>query len=487
MSESDTRTARSEWGSRFGYLMAMIGAMLGAGNIWRLPYVTGQHGGSAFLIALTILNFLIAVPGLMAESALGKYTGQGVIGAFRSVFSRGRAEGLGLAIVVINIALMSYYAVVIGWTIYYAIHSLLFTFSQPGFNSQQFWMSFLHSPLLTVGVFTLAIALVAGVLIFGIKDGIERMMSWVVPILVLVLVAVAVMGLTLEGGLKGIVFAFEPNWKYFTRSQTWIAALGQALFSTGLGWGIALTFGSYLGEYDDIPLGGGVFTAIGNTATALLAVFAVFPIVYAFGLEPKAGPQLTFITLVNVFPQMPGGRFWAIAFFVGFFLAAFLGGIAITEVTVTTIKEEIGLGRTGTVLVVSAVIWLIGLPSAYSKSVFNIMDFLFGNFGLPVATLLIILTVGWKIGPEKIRVIALNHNSDVHIGQWWEPLTQYVVPLAMIAIVASFVITHIGVSVVKTVGGVALMIIIPVAAVLVMGAIRRRDETGMLLFGEGDD
>jgi NSS family neurotransmitter:Na+ symporter len=212
--------------------------------------------------------------------------------------------------------------------------------------------------------------------------------------------------------MEGLAFAFTPEWGALTKGSTWITALGQALFSTGLGWGIALTFGSYLSKNDDVPLGGGVFTAVGNTSVGLLAIFAVFPLVFAFGLEPSEGSQLTFVTLPNVFPQMPAGPFWAIAFFVGFLFATISTGLAVTEVAVTTVEEETRLDRKGAVLATAGVIWLLGVPSAISSEVFGTMDFMFGNFGLPLVTLLIVLTVGWKIGPDRIRVLALNRNAD---------------------------------------------------------------------------
>ena len=474
MSNSDARTAREQWGSRFGFLMAMLGAMVGAGNIWRLPYVTGKNGGGAFLIAYIILLFLIAVPGLMAETVLGHYTNRGVIGTFRSVFGRGWAEGFGLVVAFVNIALMSYYSPVIGWTIYYAINSLLFKFSQPGFSSKAFWTAFSGSPVLTVGMHTLTMALVAGILVLGIRGGLERVVKWMVPLLVLALIAVGIAGLTLKGSMDGLAFAFTPDWSYLTLPKTWIAALGQALFSTGLGWGIALTFGSYLSKHDDVPLGGGVFTAVGNTSVGLLAIFAVFPLVFAFGLEPSSGSNLTFVTLPNVFPRMFAGSFWAIAFFVGFFFATISSGLAITEVAVTTTEEETRLGRTGAVLAVCFIIWLLGIPSAYSASFLGALDYMFGSYGLPLAALIIILTVGWKVGAERIRVLELNYNSDIHVGKWWDSVIKYLIPVVMIGIMAYYVVTNIGSNFAQTAGGVALMIGLIVVAIAVMGSIRRR-------------
>ena len=487
MSDADARTVREEWGSRFGFLMAMLGAMVGAGNIWRMPYVTGQNGGGAFLLAYVVLLFVIAIPGLMAETVLGHYTNRGVIGSFRSVFGRGRAEGFGLVVVAVTVALMSYYAATIGWTIYYAFQSLTLRFAQPGFDSQAFWSAYSGSTLLTVGTQTIAVAAIAVVLFFGVRDGIERVVKWAIPLLVVSLAAVAVAGLTLDGAMAGLAFAFAPDWSYLARGSTWIAALGQALFSTGLGWGIALTFGSYLSKNDDVPLGGGVFTAVGNTSIGLLAIFAVFPAVFAFGLQPTEGSQLTFVSLASVFPRMTGGAIWSILFFVGFLCATFSSGIAITEVAVTSVVEETRLERTGSVLVVCGAIWLLGLPSALSAEFLGTMDFMFGSFGLPLATLLIILTVGWKIGPERIRVIALNQNSDIHIGAWWNPVIKYVIPAVMSFIIVYYVVTSITDSFVQTVGGVVLMAALLLGAVLVMGAVRRGGEPTEADTAMGDD
>jgi NSS family neurotransmitter:Na+ symporter len=483
-SESNARTVREEWGTRFGFLMAMLGGMVGSGNIWRLPYTAGQNGGGAFLLALIILLFVIAVPGLMAETALGSYTKQGVIGAFRKTFGRGWSEGFGLVVVAVTIALMSYYVPVIGQILYYVAHSFLLTFFQSGFGPEAFWDTFSGSPLLTIGTHTIATALVGAVLLFGIRRGIERVVKWMIPLLVVTLVAVAIRGLTLPGAAAGLAFALTPDWEYLVRGQTWIAALGQALFSTGLGWGIALTFGSYLRENDDIPLGAGIFTAIGNTAIGLLAIFAVFPVVFAFGLEPTAGPELTFVSLVSVFPQMVGGPVWAILFFVGFFFAAFSSGIAITEVGVTTVTEETRLNRKQTVLAVSVVIWLLGIPSAYSSEFLGTMDFMFGSWGLPLATLLIIGTVGWKIGPERLRVVELNRNANIYIGSWWDPVIKYVIPAVMVFIMAYYFVTNVAESTVQTIGGVILMGVLLVGALLIMRVLRQRSASTMDIGGD---
>jgi NSS family neurotransmitter:Na+ symporter len=303
------------------------------------------------------------------------------------------------------------------------------------------------------------------------------------------LVAVAIRGLTLPGGMAGLAFAFTPDWTYLVRGETWIAALGQALFSTGLGWGIALTFGSYLRKHDDVPLGGGLFTAVGNTSVGLLAIFAIFPVVFAYGLEPTAGTNLTFIALVNVFPQLPGGGLWAIVFFVGFFAAAFSSGFGITEVAVTTISEETDLGRTKSVFAVCSVIWLLGLPSALSQEFLGQMDFVFGNWGLPLATLAVIALVGWQFHPERARVLDLNRNADIYIGPWWNVIVRYVIPVVMVVIMAYGAVTSVGTgNQTLTVVGIALMIVITAASLGVMRLVDGRSgDTDRQPITEGGD
>lgn len=468
--------------------MAMLGAMVGAGNIWRMPFTTGENGGGAFLIAYVLLLYLIAVPGLMAETMIGRYTNNGVIGAFREIVGSKRGQGLGLVVLIVNVALMSYYAPIIGWALYYAGHSMLMTFTQPGFEPQAFWDGFISNPALVIGMHTLTMAGLAGVLVFGIRRGIERVVKWMIPLLVVALLAVAIRGVTLPGGMEGLAFVFTPNWDYLTRGSTWVAALSQALFSTGLGWGIALTYGSYLSRYDDVPLGGGLFTAIGNTSIGLLAVFATFPVVFAFGLEPSAGSNLLFISLAEVFPELAGGFLWAIVFFVSFFFATFTSGLGITEVGVTTVSEETRLSRSKSVIAVCGAIWLLGLPSAYSSSFLGQMDFMFGSFGLPLATLSIIALVAWKFGPERARVIDLNRNAGIYVGKWWNPVVKYVIPVVMVFILGYGVVSSIGTeNQTLMILGVALMAGLVVVSTVVMGAIGNAPEATSETVPEGGD
>ncbi|MFO8098079.1 MAG: sodium-dependent transporter [Salinibacter sp.] len=472
MSETNVELSRAQWGSRFGFLMAMLGAMVGAGNIWRFPYIAGEQGGGAFILAYLALLLLLAIPGLIGEVALGRHARRGVIGTFRKITDSDALLGLGVVVLLVNAVLMSYYAPVIGWTLYYAGHSLLFTFSQPGFAPEAFWQAFQNSVALNLGMHTLVMAMVAGVLYFGIRQGIERLVVYAVPGLILALLAITVRALTLPGAAEGLIFTFDIDWGALLRGETWVTALGQALFSTGLGWGIALTIGSYLPEYDDIPIGGGVFTVLGNSSVGLLAAFAIFPIVFAFGVDPASGSELTFVSLPQVFPQMVGGGVWALLFFVGFFLATFTSGILITEVSVTTLNEETSWSREQTVFIVCGLIWLAGLASAYSGTVLNFLDFVFGNFGLPLAALAIIGMIGWSLTPEKLRVLEVNRNAGIYVGPLWNPAIKYVIPAVMLLIVVYYAWTNFGSA--QMIGGVVVFVTFPLFGYAVMSYVEAR-------------
>ena len=475
MAETDAELSRAQWGSRFGFLMAMLGAMVGAGNIWRFPYVVGQEGGGAFILAYLVLLVGIAIPGLIAEVALGRFAGRGVIGAFRTMADSRWSVGLGVVVLMVNVVLMSYYSAVVGWTLYYALHAVLFTFTAEGFAPAAFWEAFQASPALTIGMHTGVMGLVAVVLYLGIRRGVERLVVYAVPGLILALVAITGRALTLPGAAEGLAFTFEVEWSALARGDTWITALGQALFSTGLGWGLALTIGSYLPEYDDIPIGGGVFTVMGNSSVGLLAAIAIFPIVFAFDIDPAAGADLTFVSLPQVFPQMAGGGVWALLFFVGFFLAAFTSAVLVAEVSTTTLAEETDWGREKTVFGVCGLIWLLGLPSAVSGTVLGFLDFVFGNFGLPLATIALVGAIGWALTPEKLRALEVNRGAGVYVGSYWNPIVRSLIPLVMIGIVVNYAVTNFGS--VRMIGGVAVFVLFPVIGVLLVSLFEnRRDE-----------
>lgn len=485
MSGRDIQTSRTEWATRFGFLMAMIGAMVGVGNIWRFPFVTGENGGGAFILAFLILLFIVLIPGLIAEVGLGRYAGKGVIGSIREATGPNAAAGLGVIVLVVNIALLSYYYPVVGWTLYYAGHAFLFTFTSSGFEAGAFLDSFFNSPA-TMFAMHSAVALIVGiVLYFGIQRGVERLVVFAMPVLLFTLLVIAIRAVTLDGAAEGLAFTFTVEWEYLTYTDTWLEALAQALFSAGLGWGIAITVGSYLRKYDDAPLGGGVFTAVGEASIGVLAAFVIFPLVFAFGADPADGAGLTFEAMPQVFGEMPAGELWAILFFAGFFIAAITSAVVLSEVGVTAIKEETGLSRAQSVTAVCGGIWLLGIPSAYSVEILEFGDDLFALWGLPLASIAITVAVGWFLGPERLRVLSINQNTGIYIGKWWNTVVKYVVPTVMAVIMIVFAIDHFGDRLM--IAGVAMVILVPLFSFLLMKYVGDKQRPQQSLSAGGDD
>jgi NSS family neurotransmitter:Na+ symporter len=452
---SHTQPLREVWASRVGFLFAMLGAMVGLGNIWRFPYLAGSHGGGAFLFAYIIMVYLIAVPGLMGETAMGRFSRSATVGAFRRM---GGWSAPGVLVALGTFGLMTYYFPIIGWVIYYFAHAVAGTFFDAGFDPESAWQGFRESVWLKVGSHALAVLVCAVPLYFGIVRGIERASLMMVPGFILALAIAAARGLTLPGGEAGLAFLFTPDWAQLLKPELWVAALGQALFSTGLGWGIALTLGSYLREDEDIPLGAGIFTAVGDSSIALLAALMVLPTVFAFGTDPAAGPELVFLALPEIFPEMAGGYFWCLLFFVGFLFAALTSGFAITEVPVAALKEETGISRRRAVVWVMGAMWLLGLPSALDLSFNALMDFIFGSWVLPLATLLTVLVLGWRFEATKLRVLEVNYGADIYIGSWWDLFIRYLIPVVIALLLAWFTLDALrGETAARVVSGLAFV------------------------------
>lgn len=388
-------TDRETFGSRLGLLATMIGLAVGLGNVWRFPYMVGRFGGGAFLLLYLVLAALVAVPALMGEWALGRHTRRGPLGAFERIGLPG-GRAMGWLLLGIVWAAVSYYTNAIGWVVYHALAEMLGPFGRPldpsvilppaaGFSGASFGLQlFFTSVLLLVE---------AAVLLRGVRAGIERASLILTPILFLTLLLVIVRSVTLPGAGEGIrwLVRFEPA--SLTPSVA-IAALGQLVFSVGLGGTLMTVYGSYLGDDANIRTDA-TATVLGDTAAGLLAGLAIFPAVFAFGLEPASGPGLLFETLPRVFAAMPVGWLFGSLFFVGLTGAALLSGIAAYEVLVAGFTDTLGWSRRRAVWTVYAGSMLLALPPMINLRVFIPWDLTFGSGGQTFGALVAVVSVGW--------------------------------------------------------------------------------------------
>jgi neurotransmitter:Na+ symporter, NSS family len=391
---------RGHWNSKLGFVLAAAGSAIGLGNIWRFPYVTGENGGAAFVVVYLGCVLLVGLPLLIAEIALGRHTGKDPVGAFLFATPRTPFVVTGFICLACCFFVLSYYSVIAGWTVGYAIASLT---GRPLEFSE-----FAASPLLVLPL--LAGFLLVTVLIIrrGVERGIERWSKFLMPLLLVLTLVVIARSLTLEGAMAGVEYYLRPDFSKINGGVV-LKALGQALFSLSVGWGLMITYGSYLPKSQNIPQSAGWIVGA-DTLVALLGGLMVFPAVFALGLQPDQGTALTFHTLPEVFSKMPGGAGVGAAFFLLLTVAALTSTISMLEVPVSYLVDEKRMSRNRAAWMVGAAAFLCGVPSALSNGAVDwlsnmefagatgflgIMDTLFGTVAILLIALLTSLYVGW--------------------------------------------------------------------------------------------
>lgn len=403
---------REQWGSRIGFILAAAGSAIGLGNIWKFPYIAGENGGAAFVFVYLICIAVIGLPVLIAEVLVGRSTERNPVGAFKKLSGSRFWTGVGAMGVVAGFVILSFYAVVAGWSLGYVYESIRGVFS--GFESAGAAGD--HFNMLTaklswnMGFYGLFFVITMGVVYAGVQKGIERGSKIMMPVLFLILLILVARGLTLSGSNKGLEFLLQPDWSKVS-GQAILVALGHAFFTLSLGMGAMMTYGSYMSTRDSIP-GAALQIVVLDTVIALLAGVAIFTAVFATGQDPAAGPGLIFHTLPFVFTKMPGGYFFAVLFFILLTIAALTSAISLLEVAVAFFVDELGWQRHKAVLVFGLVTFLLGVPSALSFGVmenaklfgltfFGLVDFLASNILLPVGGLLISVFVAWFWGFDR--------------------------------------------------------------------------------------
>lgn len=417
--------ARETFTSRFGLLVSMIGVAVGLGNVWRFPYMTGEFGGAPFVLFYVLMAAIVGVPALMAEWTLGRATRRGPVGAFEAAgVPGGRIIGWGFFVVVL--AATAYYTNAVGWVLYHAaaqiaglaglqIDAARVLPPAEGFDTGSF-----ARQIVSTGI---VIAACAAVLLKGLRRGIERISRFVLPMLLVILCILIVRGLTLDGAWAGVewyILKFDAS---ALTGSVMLAALGQAIFSLSLGGTYMVVYGSYLGERESIR-SSAAWTAAGDIGAGLLAGFAIFPAVFALGLEPAAGPGLLFSTLPAVFDGIPAGALFGLLFFTGLAGAAWLSDIAAFEVLIAGLTDNTGISRRGAVIGSAVVVFMLAIPSMINMRIFVPWDLAFGSGMQTLGALIAVLTVGWALGRGEALARA---GVSPFLAGW----IRYVIPAAI--------------------------------------------------------
>ena len=427
---------RSSFSGKIGFVLSAAGASVGLGNIWRFPYLAAKYGGGIFLIIYILLALTFGYSMIIAETSIGRMTGKSPVGAFSS-FGKSRWLSFG------------------GWVIKYLVEyirgngSLLAT--------DGYFSSFITDGLSTEICFIVFALFTLGIIYAGVRNGIERVSKFMMPVLVVLSVIIAVYSVSRPGALKGVEYFLIPNIKNFSW-MTVVTAMGQMFYSLSIAMGILITFGSYMKK--DISIEDSTRNVeVFDTAIAIMAGLMIIPAVFSFsGGDPdtlQAGPSLMFITIPKVFDSMGLGTVIGILFFLLVLFAAVTSSIALTESAVSTFEDELGWGRKKATVLVGVIMLLLGSLSSLGygplanvkilgMQFLDFFDFLTNSVMMPIAAIAICLLVSRVIGVKRIEEEVLHGESSFRRKKVFYIMIQYLCPIFAVIILISSIANAFG-------------------------------------------
>ncbi len=439
------RAPQQQWSTRISFILAAAGAAVGLGNIWKFPYIAGENGGGAFILVYLACIALLGVPMLMAEVLIGRRGQQNPVNAMAALAQEAGArpvwKNVGRLGVLTGFLLLSFYVVVAGWALAYIPLTATGTFTaMPPAQIGQMFDGHLQQPLSLVGWSSLVLLLTLGIVGRGVRQGLEKAANLLMPLLFLFLIILVGYASTTGHFGDAIDFMFEPDFDKLTASGILIA-LGHAFFTLSIGGGAMMIYGSYLSPQVSIARTS-ILVAVLDTAAALLAGLAIFPIVFAYGLEPGGGPGLIFVTLPIAFGQMPFGTLFGTLFFVMLSVAALTSAFSLIEPAIAWLTEKRGMSRLQASVLGGSGIWLLSLGTVFSfnigadwtlagKTFFEALDYLISGWMLPLGGLLMALFTAWVMKPETT---ALELGGDSAGYRLWLLLIRFLVPVVILVI-----------------------------------------------------
>ena len=435
---------RATLGGRLSAVLVAAGSAVGLGNIWRFPYIAGENGGGAFLIIYIGCILLLGIPVLLAEFTVGRHTHLNSVGAYRSLSKRW--SFLGYNSVISSLLILGFYFVVAGWTLEYFTTSLsgaITEYTSSAINAERFG-AFTTSPLRPI-VCTIIFALLThAVIALGVQKGIERSSKLMMPILFVMLIALAVRSVTMPNGVDGLRFLFAPDFSKVT-GKTFLDAMGQAFFSLSIGLGCMITYSSYFNNKTNLQKTAYNVIAL-DSLVAILAGIVIFPAVFSVGIEPTSGPSLVFVTLPSIFNTMTFGPLWSAIFFLLLIVAALTSTISLHEVLTAYLHEERGLSRKSAAWIVTIGTSLLACASSLSLGVwgdfkicglniFDSLDFVTANILLPLGGLLTSVFAGWVLDRKILRDEISDHGKmKCRLMSLLIILLRYVCPILLMTI-----------------------------------------------------
>ncbi len=440
---------RGTFSSGLAVFFATLGSAVGLGNIWKFPYLTGQYGGGAFLLVYFLCIIFVGLPVMLSEFFIGRSTRKGAVGAFEKIAPDTSWKNIGKMGVAASYLIMFFYSCVAGWVYYYLFKAIRGDFVSITMESASVQFgSVVTSAVIPLFWQFVVMAVVSGILILGIRKGIERVTKTLMPLLFVLIIICDIQALSLPGAMDGVRFLFEVDFEKLTGTAI-LTALGLAFFKLSLGMGTMITYASYFTKENNL-LGTGLKVAASDTIVSLLAGLAIFPTVFSFGLEPGAGPGLLFMTIPLIFSQMPFGSLLLTAFFFLTAIAATTAMLSLVEVPVAYLMEEKNIPRRTAVLINGVLIFAIGILATLSadkasvlghitfmgRGFFDWFDYLSSNILMPLGGLLIVLFTSHVVSRRSFAQ-ELTNNGTLKI-EWFLPffffVTRYITPALLIVI-----------------------------------------------------
>lgn len=435
------KDSREQWSSKIGFILSTAGAAIGLGAIWKFPYVTGMNGGGAFFLIFVLFTLFIGLPMLISEFIIGRGAKREAVSAYDYLAPNSIWRITGRLGVVGCFLLLSFYSVVGGWIVLYSGLSLSGKIISANADYGALFDKVIGTPWIGLGGLFIFLVMNVIVLSFGIKNGIEKASKYLMPLLFIFFIILVVRSVTLNGAMEGIRFFLRPDLGNLT-GEGILYALGQSFFSLAVGFSCMVTYSSYLSRKESIPTSASSVVSL-NILVSLLAGLAIFPVVFAFGLEPTEGPGLLFVVLPAVFSQMTFGSVFLTLFLLLFLFATLTSSFSLLEIIISALTANKKHSRRKMAVLSGTIIFLASIPAALSfgvladislfgKSIFDATDYLVSNIMLPLGCLLISIFISFRM--EKAIVIQeFQAGSSVGVGWFkvWRFLMRWIVPLTI--------------------------------------------------------
>jgi NSS family neurotransmitter:Na+ symporter len=441
-----TKSQHGEWSSRFAFILAATGSAVGLGNIWKFPYITGENGGGAFVLVYLLCIVAIGIPIMIAETMLGRRGRQSPINTMATLADEAKANKnwhyVGWMGIIAGFLILSYYSVIAGWVLSYVFKAFIGSFSGGNVETiSALFTKLMASPLQQIFWHTVFLGATMLIVARGVQGGLEKSVRFLMPTLFILLVLLVGYAMTTGYYQQGFSFLFKPDFSQIDGDAI-LVAMGHAFFTLGLGMGAIMVYGSYLPKNISI-VKTTLIVAGADTVVALLAGLAIFPLVFANGLEAGAGPGLIFQSLPLAFGNMTGGWLFGLLFFVLLFFAALSSSISLIEPAVAFLVENKNMKRVNACVVMGLMTWFFGVIVALSfniwskitffgKGIFDLLDYLTANLMLPIGGLCIAIFTGWIMKSSDSE-----HELELEKPQYyglWKFLISYIAPAAVIIV-----------------------------------------------------